>query len=157
MVRKSSQKAIIIKIFNNMKQKFFRLFALICILVQVQGMNAQVFSKMSEDKRNAKLEKMALKVYYASKFAKYNVEGNYGKARVSSYTIKGKPSSESTHNLNVGQLQYEVFILIKGKFGHPYEAARVVFSDKLGIPWFIEFLIKDRLIFDRWDSPEAFK
>lgn len=156
MVRKSSQKAIIIKIFNNMKQKFFRLFALICILVQVQGMNAQVFSKMSEDKRNAKLEKMALKVYYASKFAKYNVEGNYGKARVSSYTIKGKPSSESTHNLDVGQLQYEVFIPIKGKYPNPYEAARVVFSDKLGIPWFIEFLIKDKLIFDRWDSPEAF-
>ena len=157
MVRKSSQKAIIIKIFNNMKQKFFRLFALIRILVQVQGMSAQVFSKMSEDKRNAKLEKMALKVYYAPKFAKYNVEGNYGKARVSSYTIKGKPSSESTHNLDVGQLQYEVFIPIKGKYPNPYEAARVVFSDKLGIPWFIEFLIKDRLIFDRWDSPEAFK
>lgn len=139
-----------------MKHLLCPLMMMLSLIVGTQTVNAQKFSSMTEEQRNDTLNKLALKVYYAPKFAKYNVEGNYGKARVSSYTIKGKPSSESTHNLDVGQLQYEVFISIKGKYPNPYEAARVVFSDKLGIPWFIEFLIKDRLIFDRWDSPEAF-
>lgn len=119
-----------------MKHLLCPLMMMLALIVGSQTVNAQKFSSMTEEQRNDTLNKLALKVYYAPKFAKYNVEGNYGKARVSSYTIKGKPSSESTPN--------------------PYEAARVVFSDKLGIPWFIEFLTKDRLIFDRWDSPEAF-
>ena len=128
------------------------------LLIGAQSASAQTFSKMSETKRNAELVKMARKLYHSKFFADYykNYRDN-GKATVTVRKVKDNGKSEVTNGHEVGEVIYlvKLYSVANKKMGS-INAVKVLISDKLGVPYLIQF-DSDKKYNTRWNTPEAFK
>lgn len=123
-----------------------------------QSVSAQTFSKMNEKQRNAKLVEMARKLYRSEYFADYyKMYKDSGKATVVMRKTKNNGKSEVTKWNEVGEVNYIVKLYsVATKEMGSINAVKVIISDKLGVPYLIQFDC-DKKYYTRWNTPEAFK
>ena len=140
-----------------MKQFIKSIVLMFAVIVSTQTADAQTFSTMKEGQRNAKLIKMARKLYHTDIFKDYYKQyRDNGKPSVTVKKIK-HTKTEVTNGNDVGVIQYIVRLhSVSTKEMKSIPAVTVVFSDKLGKPYLITF-DADKKYYTRWNTPKAFE
>lgn len=131
---------------------------MLMLFMGAEYVSAQTFSKMTEKKRNVELVKVARKLYHSEFFADYyKMYRDNGKATVTVRKVKNNGKSEVTNWHEVGEVNYLVkFYSVANKKMGSINAVKVLISDKLGVPYLIQF-DSDKKYYTRWNTPEAFK